>query len=71
MQRIARETARRIFEENVKLRLELDSKRKEVDLRCKQLDKFEAKSDGEKNILEDEKQKVTTPSIFNNLDDFF
>ncbi|KAM0941841.1 putative XS domain-containing protein [Dioscorea sansibarensis] len=58
MQRIARETARRIFEENVKLRLELDSKRKEVDLRCKQLDKFEAKSDGEKNILEDEKQKT-------------
>ncbi|KAJ0986546.1 hypothetical protein J5N97_004902 [Dioscorea zingiberensis] len=58
MQRIARETARRIFEENEKLRLELDSKRKEVDLRCKQLDKFEAKSDGEKNKLENEKQKT-------------
>nr|CAD1828688.1 unnamed protein product [Ananas comosus var. bracteatus] len=59
LQRMARENARRIFEENEKLRLELDAKRKELNSRCKQLDKLEAENDGEKKQqLDDEKQKT-------------
>ncbi|WOL14902.1 hypothetical protein Cni_G23683 [Canna indica] len=58
MQRCARETTRKIFEENEKLRIELDLKRKEVDLRCKELDKLEAENEGDKKKLDDEKHKV-------------
>ncbi|XP_072979178.1 factor of DNA methylation 1-like [Typha angustifolia] len=58
LQRMARENARRIFEDNEKLRLELDAKRKELDLRSKQLEKLEAENDGEKKKLDDEKQKT-------------
>lgn len=58
LQRNARETTRKIFDENEKLRMELDLKRKEIDLRCKELDKLEAQNEGDKKKLDDEKQKV-------------
>lgn len=58
MQCEARDNARRVFEENEKLRLELDSKRKELELRVKELDKIEAQNEEEKKKLDDEKQNV-------------
>ncbi|KAJ6799933.1 factor of DNA methylation 5-like [Iris pallida] len=57
MQCLARDHSRRIFEENERLRSQLDSKREELDLRCKQLDKLVAQSDIEKKNLENEKHK--------------
>ncbi|ONK62240.1 uncharacterized protein A4U43_C07F1810 [Asparagus officinalis] len=57
MQGEARDNARKVFEENEKLRLELDSKKKELDLRRKELDKLESLNEGEKQKLDDEKQK--------------
>ncbi|CAL9123490.1 unnamed protein product [Musa textilis] len=63
LQRNARETTRKIFDENEKLRMELDLKRKEIDLRCKELDKLEAQNEGDKKKLDDEKQKVELATI--------
>ncbi|XP_020267410.1 factor of DNA methylation 5-like isoform X1 [Asparagus officinalis] len=57
MQCLARDHSRRIFEENERLRAQLDSKRMELDLRCKQLDNLVAQSDKEKCKLAVEKQK--------------
>ncbi|KAJ0979515.1 hypothetical protein J5N97_014989 [Dioscorea zingiberensis] len=57
MQRLARDHSRKVFEENEKLRSELDFKRKELDERCKQLDQLVAQTDIEKQRLDDEKQK--------------
>lgn len=59
MQNLARDHSRRIFEENEKLRTELDSKKKELDLRREQLEKLAAQNDVDKRKLEQEKQKVT------------
>nr|CAD1826795.1 unnamed protein product [Ananas comosus var. bracteatus] len=57
MQNLARDHSRRIFEENEKLRTELDSKKKELDLRREQLEKLAAQNDVDKRKLEQEKQK--------------
>ncbi|XP_072952613.1 factor of DNA methylation 5-like isoform X2 [Typha angustifolia] len=57
MQHLARNHSRRIFEENEKLREELDSKRKELGLRNKQLDSLAAQNDIDKRKFEQEKQK--------------
>ena len=52
MQCLARDHSRRIFEENERLRSQLDAKRKELDQRCKQLNKLVAENDMEKNKLD-------------------
>lgn len=57
MQCLARDHARRIFEENERLRSQLDAKRKELDQRCKQLDNLVAQNDTDKGKLAVEKQK--------------
>ncbi|RZS16123.1 hypothetical protein BHM03_00048076 [Ensete ventricosum] len=67
LQRNARETTRKIFDENEKLRMELDLKRKEIDLRCKELDKLEAQNEGDKKKLDDEKQKEVIDDDDTNL----
>lgn len=58
IQRKARENARRILIENHNLKLELESKKKEIEQRCKELNKYEAKNDGEKRNIDIEKEKV-------------
>lgn len=58
VQRKARENARRILMENDKLKIELDTKKKEIEQRCKELCKYEAKNDGEKRNLDIEKEKT-------------
>lgn len=63
MQREARDNARRVFEENEKLRLELDTKRKELELRSKEFEKLEAQNDGEKTNLDEEKLKMENTSL--------
>ncbi|KAK8955141.1 hypothetical protein KSP40_PGU007961 [Platanthera guangdongensis] len=55
MQHLAQDHSRRIFEENEKLRIELDSKRRELVSRSSQLDALVAQSDSDKRKLEDEK----------------
>lgn len=57
MQCLARDHSRRIFEENERLRSQLEDKRTELDQRCKQVDKLVAQSDMEKSKLAVEKQK--------------
>ncbi|KAL6332003.1 hypothetical protein AAG906_020359 [Vitis piasezkii] len=57
MQRLARDHVRRILEEQEKLNYELDSKRKELDSWCKELNKREALTEREKQKLDDEKKK--------------
>ncbi|KAK8935427.1 hypothetical protein KSP39_PZI013393 [Platanthera zijinensis] len=56
MQHLAQDHSRRIFEENEKLRIELDSKRRELVSRSAQLDALVAQSDSDKRKLEDEKK---------------
>lgn len=56
MQRLAQDHSRRIFEENEKLKIELDSKRSEFASRSAQLDALVAQSDSDKWKLEDEKK---------------
>lgn len=58
MQCLARDHSRRIFEENERLRSQLDAKRNELAQRCKQLDELVAQNDTEKSKLAVEKQKV-------------
>ncbi|RVX07784.1 Factor of DNA methylation 1 [Vitis vinifera] len=57
MQRLARDHVRRILEEQEKLNYELDSKRKELDSWCKELNKREALTEREKQKLDDEKKR--------------
>lgn len=63
MQSEARDNARRVFEENEKLRMELNTKRKELYSRCRELDKLEAQSEAEKKKLDDDKQKADIASM--------
>ncbi|KAK1272128.1 hypothetical protein QJS04_geneDACA021608 [Acorus gramineus] len=58
MQRLARESTRRIFEENKKLKTDLDRKRRELESQGRKLDKLEALTEMEKQKLEEEKRKV-------------
>lgn len=58
LQRTARDTTLKIFEENEKLKAELDLKRKEVELRSKELDNMEAQNEDDRKKLDNEKQKV-------------
>ncbi|XP_078178386.1 factor of DNA methylation 2-like isoform X2 [Carex rostrata] len=58
LQRKARESAHRIFEENEKLKHDLDNKKKEIESRTRELDRLEAASEGDKRRLHDEKQKA-------------
>jgi hypothetical protein len=62
MQQLARRHSQKIIAENQKLRTELETKMNELDLRSKQLDELEAKSDCDRRDLEQEKHKVC--SIF-------
>lgn len=58
VQRKARENARKILMENDKLKLDLDAKKNEIEQRCKELNKYEVKSDGEKRNFDIEKEKT-------------
>lgn len=58
IQRKARENARRVLIENYNLKLELESKKKEIEQRSKELNKYEAKNDGERRNIDIEKEKV-------------
>uniref|UniRef100_A0A1D1YTF8 Uncharacterized protein n=1 Tax=Anthurium amnicola TaxID=1678845 RepID=A0A1D1YTF8_9ARAE len=59
MQQMAREDTRKIFQENDKLRMELDHKRKELVLRSKELSQLKEKmlNDNERRKLEDQMLK--------------
>ncbi|KAK1320991.1 hypothetical protein QJS10_CPA03g01641 [Acorus calamus] len=57
MLRLARENTRRFIQENQKLKMDLDTHRKELDMRRKQLDEREAQDDAERKKLDDEKKK--------------
>ncbi|XP_074574646.1 factor of DNA methylation 1-like isoform X1 [Curcuma longa] len=63
LQRTARDTTRKIFEENEKLKAELDLKRKEVESRSKELDNMEAQNEDDRKKLDDDKQKVEVASM--------
>jgi hypothetical protein len=58
LQRKARENANKVFEENEKLRHDLQNKKKEIESRTRELDQLEAASESDKRRLYDEKQKV-------------
>ncbi|KAJ3686743.1 hypothetical protein LUZ61_015907 [Rhynchospora tenuis] len=58
LQKQARENAHRIFEENEKLRRDLDNKKKEIEARTRELDRLEAASEDDKRKLNDKKQKA-------------
>ncbi|KAG6482057.1 factor of DNA methylation 1-like [Zingiber officinale] len=57
MQQLARDHSRKIIVENEKLRSELDSKKHELEVRCKQLDKLVVVNDNDKRKLDAEKKK--------------
>ncbi|XP_058099268.1 factor of DNA methylation 5-like [Magnolia sinica] len=57
MQRIARDRSSRIFEENKRLKSELESQGKELERRRKELEMREAQNDNEKRELDDERKK--------------
>ncbi|KAF8393058.1 hypothetical protein HHK36_021299 [Tetracentron sinense] len=58
MQRFARDHTLRILDENEKLSHNLESKRKEIDWRSKELNKSEALTERERKKLDEEKEKV-------------
>lgn len=55
---IARDHSRRIFQENEMLKSELENQRKELEWRCKELDKRHAQNGFDERKLIDEKRKV-------------
>ncbi|XXG75209.1 hypothetical protein AAC387_Pa07g3768 [Persea americana] len=57
MQCIARDHSRRIFQENEMLKAELENQRKELEWRCKELDKRHAQNGFDERKLIDEKRK--------------
>ncbi|XP_042465294.1 factor of DNA methylation 1-like isoform X2 [Zingiber officinale] len=60
LQRTARDTTRKIFEENEKLKAELELTRKEVESQSK---KLEAQNEDRRKKLDDEKQKVEVAAM--------
>jgi len=59
LHRRARENALRIFQENENLRIDLENKRRELNLRAKDLEKMSAENANDRKTLDDEKQKVS------------
>jgi hypothetical protein len=59
LHRRARENAMRIFQENENLRIDLENKRRELNLRAKELEKMSAENANDRKTLDDEKQKVS------------
>jgi hypothetical protein len=59
LHRRARENALRIFQENENLRIDLESKKRELNLRAKELDKISTENANDRKTLDDEKQKVS------------
>ncbi|KQK08773.1 factor of DNA methylation 1 [Brachypodium distachyon] len=57
MQQLARTHSQRIIDENQKLRSELESKMQDLSLRSKQLDELAARSNSDRQNLEQEKEK--------------
>ncbi|GMY32104.1 factor of DNA methylation 1-like [Fagus crenata] len=57
LQRLARENVHRIFEEQEKLNYELETKKKRLDSRSKELNKREALTERERQKLDEEKKK--------------
>lgn len=62
MQKLARDHSRRIFEENEKLRKQLESRKSELDHRRRQLEELVAENDAERRKLDVEKEKVSCSS---------
>jgi len=60
MQQISRRHSQEVFDENKKLRKELESKMHELDLRSKHLDHIASQSDSDIRNLQQEKEKVCT-----------
>ncbi len=58
MQQLAQRHSQKIIDENQKLRSELESKMSELNTRSKELDEIAAKSDYDRRIIDQEKQKV-------------
>lgn len=58
LHRRARENALRIFQENENLRIDLENKRRELNLRAKELEKMSAENANDRKTLDDEKQKA-------------
>jgi hypothetical protein len=59
LHRRARENALRIFQENENLRIDLESKKRELNLRAKELDKISTENANDRKTLDNEKQKVS------------
>uniref|UniRef100_A0A0E0C531 Factor of DNA methylation 1-5/IDN2 domain-containing protein n=1 Tax=Oryza meridionalis TaxID=40149 RepID=A0A0E0C531_9ORYZ len=57
MQQLAQRHSQKIIDENQKLRSELESKMSELNTRSKELDEIAAKSDYDRRIIDQEKQK--------------
>ncbi|KAK1298620.1 hypothetical protein QJS10_CPB14g01577 [Acorus calamus] len=64
MLRLTRYNTQRFTEENQRLKMDLDTHRKELEMRHKQLDEQEARVEAERKILDDEKKKGL-PKILN------
>ncbi|AQK90295.1 factor of DNA methylation 1 [Zea mays] len=58
LHRRARENALRIFQENENLRIDLESKKRELNLRAKELDKISTENANDRKTLDNEKQKA-------------
>ncbi|KAF0926301.1 hypothetical protein E2562_022119 [Oryza meyeriana var. granulata] len=58
LHRRARDYALRIFQDNENLKLELDSRRRELNSRAKQLEKLTAENASDRKKLDDQKQKA-------------
>lgn len=58
LHRRARDYALRVFQDNENLKLELDSRRRELNSRAKQLEKITAENASDRKKLDDQKQKV-------------
>lgn len=58
MQRQAREHVQRVLDEHEKLSLELENKKRKLDMWSKELNKREALTERERNKLDEEKSKV-------------
>ncbi|ONM30063.1 Factor of DNA methylation 4 [Zea mays] len=58
LHRRARENALRIFQENENLRIDLENKRRELNLRAKELEKMSAENANDRKTLDDQKQKT-------------
>jgi hypothetical protein len=58
MQKAACQNSRKIIDENIRLYGELESRKKEIDRKCEQLEMFATKSNTDREKLDAAKEKV-------------